>query len=146
MRGRPRAIVFASILAGALASALILGGCRSDTSPTSLSSCIPLTGQYTGVFTDSCGLSKTEDVTLFQTACTLVAEFPGVGSVQGTVSGGTLVFAIGFAGFSPCGGSASGSATLTPSGGLTGHYSGEATGTGTTCCGTVSGTFTLTRR
>jgi hypothetical protein len=137
-----RALFFASVLASALA----LGACLSDSSPTSPRSCIPLTGQYAGVFTDSCGLSKTQDVTLFQTGCTLVAEFPGVGSVQGTVSGGTLVFAIGFSGFSPCGGSASGSATLTPSGGLTGHYSGQATGTGTTCCGNVSGTFTLTRR
>ena len=39
-----------------------------------------------------------------------------------------------------------GSATLTPSGGLTGRYSGEATGNGTTCCGNVTGAFTLTRR
>ena len=130
----------------ALAGLLALGSCGPDSSPTSPRSCIPLTGSYTGVFTDSCGLSKTQDVTLFQTGCTLVAEFPGVGSVQGTVSGGTLVFAIGFAGFSPCGGSASGSAALTPSGGLTGSYSGQATGGGTTCCGNVSGAFTLTRR
>jgi hypothetical protein len=142
MRRIARALVLASLLAGVLA----LGSCRSDTSPTSLPSCIPLTGQYTGVFTDSCGLSRTEDVTLFQTECTVVAEFPGVGSLHGTVSGGTLIFAIGFSGFSPCGGSASGSATLTPSGGLTGHYSGEATGIGTTCCGSVSGDFALTRR
>ncbi len=134
------------VCAGFLAGVLPLGGCRQDTSPTAMPSCIPLTGQYTGVFTDSCGLSKTEDVTLFQTSCTVVAEFPGVGSLQGAVSGGTLVFSIGFSGFSPCGGSASGSATLTPSGGLTGSYSGEATGTGATCCGNVSGTFTLTRR
>jgi hypothetical protein len=129
-----------------LAGLLVLGSCNPDTSPTSPLSCVPLTGQYAGVFTDSCGLSKTEDVTLFQTGCTVVAEFPGVGSVQGTVSGQTLIFAIGFAGFSPCGGSASGSATLTPSGGLTGSYKGKATGTGTACCGNVSGAFTLTRR
>jgi len=130
----------------ALVGVLALGSCTSDTSPTSPPSCIPLTGQYTGVFTDSCGLAKTEDVTLFQTGCTLVAEFPGVGSVQGSVSGGTLVFAIGFSGFSSCGGSASGSAMLTPSGDVTGTYSGQATGAGTTCCGNVTGTFTLTRR
>jgi len=142
MRRPMRALFFASVLASVLA----LSGCTSDSSPTAPRSCIPLTGQYAGVFTDSCGLSKTEDVTLFQTGCTLVAEFPGVGSVQGTVSGGTLVFAIGFSGFSPCGGSASGSATLTSSGGLTGSYKGQTTGTGTTCCGNVSGAFTLTRR
>jgi|GEM_PF-1183568 hypothetical protein len=142
MRRPVRALSFAIVLASALA----LSGCSSDSSPTSPPSCIPLTGQYAGVFTDSCGLSTTEDVTLFQTGCTLVAEFPGVGSVQGSVSGGTLVFAIGFSGFSPCGGSASGSATLTSSGGLIGHYSGETTGTGTTCCGNVTGAFTLTRR
>jgi hypothetical protein len=142
MRKLTLSLSFATVLA----SVLSLGSCLSDSSPTSLGSCIPLTGQYAGVFTDSCGLSKTQDVTLFQTGCTLVAEFPGVGSVQGTVSGGTLVFAIGFSGFSPCGGSASGSATLTPSGDLTGHYSGQTTGTGTTCCGNVTGAFTLTRR
>ncbi|MFI5119815.1 MAG: hypothetical protein ACHQM4_05345 [Thermoanaerobaculia bacterium] len=142
MRRLTRTLFFPIVLSSVLA----LGSCTSDTSPTSPPSCIPLTGQYAGVFTDSCGLSKTEDVTLFQTGCTLVAEFPGVGSVQGTVSGGTLVFAIGFSGFSPCGGSASGTATLTPSGDLTGHYSGEATGPGTTCCGNVTGGFTLTRR
>jgi hypothetical protein len=142
MRRLTRSLFFAV----ALGSVLTLGNCMSDSSPTSLPSCIPLTGQYTGVFTDSCGLSKTQDVTLFQTGCTLVAEFPGVGSVQGTVSGGTLVFAIGFSGFSPCGGSASGTATLTPSGGVTGHYDGQTTGAGTTCCGNVSGAFTLTRR
>jgi hypothetical protein len=141
-----RRLTLALFLASVLACVLALSGCTSESSPTSPRSCIPLTGQYTGVFTDSCGLSKTQDVTLFQTGCILVAEFPGVGSVQGTVSGGTLVFAIGFSGFSPCGGSASGTATLTPSGDLTGHYSGEATGTGTTCCGNVSGAFTLTRR
>jgi hypothetical protein len=138
MRAIRRALVFAGVLA--------LGGCRSDTSPTSLPSCIPLTGRYSGVFTDSCGLSRTEDVTLFQTSCTVVAELPGVGSLHGTVSGATLVFSIGFSGFSPCGGSASGSATLTPSGGLTGQYSGQATGAGASCCGDVSGAFTLTRR
>jgi hypothetical protein len=133
-------------LASALASLLALGSCTSEETPTSMPSCIPLTGQYTGVFTDSCGLSKTGDVTLFQTSCTVAAEFPGVGSLQGSVSGATLVFAIGFSGFSPCGGSGSGTATLTPSGDLVGGYSGQTTGTGTTCCGEVNGTFTLTRR
>lgn len=130
----------------ALAGLLALGSCNSSSSPTSLFSCVPVTGQYTGVFRDSCGLAKTADVSLFQTGCTVVGEFPGVGSVQGTVDGQTLVFAIGFAGFSPCGGSASGSATITSSGGLTGTYQGQTTGTGATCCGNVSGSFTLTRR
>jgi hypothetical protein len=130
----------------ALAGLLVLGSCTSDTSPTSPFSCVSVTGQYAGTFTDSCGLSKAADVTLFQTGCTVVAEFPGVGSLQGSVNGQTLVFAIGFAGFSPCGGSASGSATVTSSGGLTGTYRGQTTGTGTTCCGSVAGTFTLARK
>jgi len=129
-----------------LAGLLVLGSCNPNTSPTSPFSCVSLTGQYAGVFTDSCGLSKTEDVTLFQTTCTVVGEFPGVGSLQGTVEGQTLVFAIGFAGFSPCGGSASGSATVTASGGLSGTYKGQATGIGTTCCGNVSGTLVLSRK
>jgi hypothetical protein len=130
----------------ALAGLVVLGSCGSDTSPTSPFSCVSITGQYAGVFTDSCGLSKAQDVTLFQTACTVVGEFPGVGSLQGTVEGQTLIFAIGFAGFSPCGGSASGSAMVTSSGGLSGTYKGQTTGTGTTCCGNVSGVFTLTRK
>jgi hypothetical protein len=130
----------------ALAGLLLLENCQMDSTPTSPKSCILLTGQYAGVFTDSCGLSTSEDVTLFQTDCAVVAEFPGVGSVNGTVSSGTLVFAIGFAGFSPCGGSASGSASVTPSGGIVGSYTGQSTGTGTTCCGNVTGSFTLTRK
>lgn len=130
----------------ALAAVLALGSCNQATTPTSPPFCVPLTGMYSGVFTDSCGLTKTGDVTLFQTGCALVAEFPGVGSVQGNVEGQTLVFTIGFAGFSPCGGSASGIATVTASGGLTGTYNGQATGSGATCCGTVSGSFTLTRK
>jgi hypothetical protein len=130
----------------ALVALLGLGNCQMDTTPTSPQSCILLTGQYAGVFTDSCSLSTSEDVTLFQTGCAVVAEFPGVGSVNGTVASGTLVFAIGFAGFSPCGGSASGSASVTPSGGIVGTYTGQTTGTGTTCCGNVTGSFTLTRK
>lgn len=129
-----------------LAGLLVVGSCGQDPTPTGPLFCVPLTGEYTGVFTDSCGASTTEDVTLFQTGCKLVAQFPGVGNVQGTVSGGTLVFAIGFAGVSPCLGSASGSASLGPSGNLTGTYSGQATGAGPTCCGNVAGAFTLTRR
>jgi hypothetical protein len=130
----------------ALLALLVLGSCNQATTPTSPRFCVPLTGIYSGVFTDSCGLSKTVDVTLFQSGCALVAEFPGVGSVQGSVDGQTLVFTIGFAGFSSCGGSASGTATVTGSGGLAGNYSGQATGTGATCCGNVSGTFTLVRK
>ena len=130
----------------ALVALLVLGSCNQSTTPTSPRFCVPLTGMYSGVFTDSCGLSKTVDVTLFQTGCALVAEVPGVGSVQGNVDGQTLVFTIGFAGFSSCGGSASGSATVTGSGGLVGTYGGQATGSGTTCCGNVAGSFALTRK
>lgn len=130
----------------ALIALFALGSCNQATTPTSPRFCVPLTGMYTGVFTDSCGLSKSVDVTLFQTGCTLVAEVPGVGSVQGKVDGQTLVFTMGFAGFSTCGGSASGTATVTSSGGLAGTYTGQATGAGTTCCGTMSGSFALTRK
>ena len=82
------------------------------------------------------------DVTLFQTGCKVVADLPGVGTLTGSVSGATLVFGIGF---SPCGGSASGTMTLTPDGGLTGTYAGQATGGGA-CCGAVSGTVVLARK
>lgn len=129
-------------LTAALACAALLGGCSSDETPTSPSPCVPLTGQYAATFTDSCGSRTTLDVTLFQTGCQVVADLPGVGTLSGSVSGTTLVFALGF---SPCGGSASGTMTLTADGGLTGTYGGQATGGGA-CCGPVSGTVVLTRK
>jgi hypothetical protein len=81
-------------------------------------------------------------VTLFQSGCNVVADLPGVGTLTGTVSGQTLVFAMGF---SPCGGSASGTMTLTSDGGLSGTYAGQATGGGA-CCGAVSGSVVLARK
>jgi hypothetical protein len=125
----------------ALGLVLAAAGCSNDTI-TSPSACVPLTGLYTATFRDSCGLSTTVDVTLFQTGCKVVADLPGVGTLTGSVSGQTLVFALGF---SPCGGSASGTMTLTADGGLTGTYAGEATGGGI-CCGSMSGTAVLVRR
>lgn len=125
----------------ALAAAFVLTSCGSTETPTQPSSCVPLTGQYAGTFTDSCG-AKALDVTLFQTGCKVVADLPGVGTLTGNVSGATLVFAIGF---SPCGGSASGTMTLTSDGGLTGTYAGQATGGGA-CCGAVTGSVVLVRK
>jgi hypothetical protein len=130
----PRAVL-------ALGLALAAAGCSNDTI-TSPSACVPLTGLYTATFRDSCGFSTTADVTLFQTGCKVVADVPGVGALTGTVSGQTLVFAIGF---SPCGGSASGTMTLGADGGLTGTYAGQATGGGA-CCGAVSGSVVLVRK
>jgi hypothetical protein len=104
-------------------------------------SCVPLTGQYAATLADACG-TKTFDVTLFQTGCRVVADLPGVGTLTGSVSGQTLVFAVGF---SPCGGSASGTMSLTGDGGLAGTYTGEATGGGA-CCGTLNGTVALVRK
>jgi hypothetical protein len=134
--------VRAGRLAAALAGAMLLGSCSSEDTPTSPSSCVPLTGQYAATFADSCGSRTALDVTLFQTACHVDAELPGVGTLTGSVSGATLVFALGF---SPCGGSASGTMTLTADGGLTGTYAGQATGGGA-CCGAVSGSVVLTRK
>lgn len=135
---RPRPVAAALV---ALAAAVILTSCGSTETPTQPSSCVPLTGQYAGTFTDSCG-AKTLDVTLFQTGCKVVADLPGVGTLTGNVSGATLVFAIGF---SPCGGSASGTMALTADGGLTGNYTGQATGGGA-CCGAVTGSVVLVRK
>ncbi len=129
-------------LAAALAAAVILWSCGSSETPTQPSSCVPLTGQYAGTFTDSCGSKTTLDVTLFQTGCKVVADLPGVGTLTGSVSGQTLVFAMGFF---PCGGSASGTMALMADGGLTGTYSGQATGGGT-CCGIVTGSVVLVRK
>jgi hypothetical protein len=125
----------------ALAAAAASASCGSTDTPTQPSSCVPLTGQYSGTFTDSCGV-KTLDVTLFQTGCKVVADLPGVGTLTGNVSGATLVFAIGF---SPCGGSASGTMMLGADGGLTGTYTGQATGGGA-CCGAVTGSVVLVRK
>jgi len=131
-----------ALLAVALAGALAAGGCTTEDTPTQPTSCVPLTGQYSATFADSCGSKTTVDVTLFQTGCNVVAQAPGVGTLTGTVSGQTLVFALGF---SPCGGSASGTMSLTADGGLSGTYAGQATGGGA-CCGAVTGTVVLTRK
>ena len=138
MRSGPLAAAVALV-----ALALSGAGCESsESSLTSPLSCVPLTGLYTATIRDSCGNEKTMDVTLFQSGCTAVAQLPGVGNLAGTVSGGTLVFSIDF---SPCGGSASGTMTLTPEGGLTGTYAGQATGGGA-CCGAVNGSVVLVRK
>ncbi len=130
-----------ALLAAVLASAT-LAGCSNTDMPTQPTSCVPLTGEYAGTFTDSCGSKTNVDVTLFQTGCTVVAQAPGVGTLTGNVSGQTLVFALGF---SPCGGSASGTMTLTADGGLSGTYAGDATGGGA-CCGAMNGSVLLTRK
>jgi hypothetical protein len=129
-------------LPAALACAVLLGSCSSDETPTSPSSCVPLTGQYAATFTDSCGSKTLPNVMLFQAGCSVVGDLPGVGTLTGSVSGATLVFALGF---SPCGGSASGTMTLTADGSLAGTYAGQATGGGG-CCGAVSGTVVLARK
>jgi hypothetical protein len=131
-----------AFVAAALAFAVAGGGCSNTDTPTQPTSCVPLTGQYAATFTDSCGAKTTVDVTLFQTGCGVVAQAPGVGTLSGNVSGQTLVFALGF---SPCGGSASGTMTLTSDGGLSGTYSGQATGGGA-CCGAVTGAVVLARK
>jgi hypothetical protein len=127
-----------------LAALLLVTGCVKQTLPveTGGGGCVNVTGQYAGVFQDSCGRKTTTDVTLFQVdGCTVYAEIPAVGTLRGTVQGAVVVFAIGF---SPCTGSASGSAQVSSGGGLTGTYSGQAAGAG--CCGPVTGSFTLTRK
>ncbi len=127
----------------ALAVALASAGCTSSDTVTSPTSCVPLTGQYAATFHDSCGLATTVDVTVFQSGCHAVAEVPGIGTLVGDVQGGTLVFALGF---TACGGSASGTLTVTPDGGLSGSYAGQATGAGGSCCGALTGTAVFARR
>jgi hypothetical protein len=130
------------VRAAALAVAVLAAGCTSNETPTSGGSCVPLTGQYSATFHDTCGFSTTVDVTLFQSGCRAVADVPGVGTITGTVQGARLVFAIGF---TACGGSASGTLDVTNDGGLSGSYDGSATGGGV-CCGTVSGTVVMVRK
>lgn len=126
-------------LGGAL---LALSACTSSETPTQPSSCVPLTGQYAAAITDTCGARTNVDVTLFQTGCKAVADVPGVGTITGNVEGARLVFAIGF---TACGGSASGTLDVTNDGGLSGSWSGTATGGGV-CCGAVTANVLMTRK
>lgn len=122
------------------AAVLLLLGCNP--SPTGPSSCIDLSAKYTGTFRDSCGGSTTADVTLFLLSrCRFIGEVPGLGTIQGTVDGAFLVLTVAF---SPCGGSAAGSAQIDAHGNIAGTYNGNQTGSG--CCAVLSGSFTLTRQ
>lgn len=124
----------------ATAAVLLMLGCNQ--SPTGPSSCINLSGKYTGTFRDSCGGSTTTEVTLFLlSGCRFIGEVPGLGTIQGTVDGAFLVLTVAF---SPCGGSAAGSAQIDAHGNLAGTYNGNQTGAG--CCAALSGSFTLTRQ
>ena len=131
-----------AVAALGLVLAAAAGCTSSEDTMTSPTSCVPLTGLDSATVRDSCGLSTTVDVTLFQTGCTAVAEVPGVGTITGSVQGARLVFAIGF---TSCGGSASGTLDVTPDGGLSGSYAGSATGGGV-CCGAVTATLVLARK
>ncbi len=128
--------------AAALGALLSLAACTSSETPTQPLSCVPLTGQYAATITDTCGAATKVDVTLFQSGCKAVAEIPGVGTLTGNVEGARLVFAIGF---TTCGGSASGTLDVTNDGGLSGSWSGNATGGGV-CCGAVTATVVMARK
>jgi hypothetical protein len=115
---------------------------RCNQTPTSQTTCIDLEAQYVGVFRDSCGGTVTTPLTLFRTTgCHFIAEVPGLGTMQGTVDGAFLVLTVAF---SPCGGSAAGSAQIDAHGNLSGSYNGNQTAAG--CCSSVSASFTLTRQ
>ena len=125
-----------------LATLLLAAGCNQSPTPASPSRCTIVAAQYTGTFRDSCGLSSTSNVTLFQlSGCRFYGELPGIGTIQGTIDGAFLVLTVAF---SPCGGSASGSAQMNSHGDLAGSYNGTETGAG--CCANVSGSFTLMRQ
>ena len=128
--------------AAALAALLALAACLSNETTTQAPACVPLTGQYAATITDTCGARTNVDVTLFQTGCKAVGDVPGVGTITGTVEGARLTFAIGF---TACGGSASGTLDVTSDGGLSGSWSGAATGGGV-CCGAVTATVVMTRK
>lgn len=109
--------------------------------PTSQTICIDIEAKYMGVFKDSCGRTTTTEVTLFRTSgCRFIGEVPGLGTIQGNVDGAFLVLTVGF---SPCGGSAAGSAQIDAHGNLAGTYSGNQTAPG--CCTSLTANFTLTR-
>jgi len=125
---------------GALIVALVAacgggGGGRGPTAPA----CVNLAGSWNASYSNSCGGRGSGLVVIAQNACNFTAAFPGEGTATGSLSGSTFTFSFVF---SPCSGSATGSGSLTGNA-VNGTYQGTASGFG--CCGSVSGSFTLTR-
>jgi hypothetical protein len=112
----------------------------NDGSPTS-PSCSNIAGTWDIAATNSCGFQSSGAVVVAQSACNFSAAVPLQGTVQGTINGSRASFTLAFA--SPCGGSATGTATIFGNA-VNGTFSGRATGQG--CCDPVSGSFTLTNR
>ncbi|HEV8269086.1 MAG TPA: hypothetical protein VGR00_12665 [Thermoanaerobaculia bacterium] len=139
--------LFSLAAVGLLAAAALFAascGVGSRHHPTD-ASCADIGGSYDGTFTNSCGGSGHGVVIVTQAGCTFNALIPGFGggSIAGHVDDRTATFTLYFS--TPCGGSATGTATISSSGRrIDGTYSGGATG-GNGCCNPVSGSFTLTQ-
>ena len=117
-------------------------GCGGKDSPTDVASCTNVAGSYLASSSNSCGGTSTnQPVTVAQSGCNFSATIPG-GNVTGTISGNSGTFSIAFA--PPCGGTATGAATITSTA-VVGTFAGSITTTGPGCCplGAISGSFTL---
>ena len=111
------------------------GGGRGPTAPA----CVNLAGSWNGSYNNSCGGRGSGLVVIAQNACNFTAALPGEGTATGLLSGSAFTFTVVF---SPCSGSATGTGSVTGNA-INGTYQGTASGFG--CCGSVSGSFTLTR-
>ena len=128
----------------ALAGALAFGAgyCEGlKTTPTEPAACDAVGGAYKLAFSSSCNKSGNAiAATVTQSGCAIRAELAGLGVLTGTLKAAKADVALAFE--SPCGGTATGS--LTHEGhSLVGSFAGAQTGTG--CCATVAGTFTLSQ-
>jgi hypothetical protein len=128
------------VLSGVLAFGS--GYCEGlKTTPTEPPACDMVAGAYKLSHSNSCNKSGNAiAATVTQSSCAIRAELEGLGTLTGTLNGAKADVTLAFT--TPCGGTATG--TLTHDGhSLLGSYSGTQTGTG--CCATVAGTFTLSQ-
>jgi hypothetical protein len=102
---------------------------------------VNLAGTWDVAFANSCGAQSSSVVVVAQSACNFSAAVALQGTVQGTINGSRASFTLAFA--SPCGGSATGTATISGNA-VNGMFSGRAIGAG--CCDPVTGSFTLSNR
>ena len=111
------------------------------TTPTEAPTCDNVAGAYKLAYSNTCGKNGNAiAVTVTQTGCAISADLSGIGSLTGTLQGSKADVTVAFP--TPCAGTGRGSVTHEGHS-ITGSYSG--TQTGTDCCETIAGTFTLSQ-
>lgn len=125
---------------GMLVCVLVGCGPGLGLTPTEPGTCKKLAGAYASSYGNSCGhFSSNDAVTLTQTGCTITGVVPGVGTATGTITNATdVTWKVDFG--TECKGTGAGTGKIEGTR-ITGTYIGQQTGSN--CCSTVSGTFTL---